>query len=177
MNKKIEEFIQKVGMKETSNPKLNIYINERETLDENLIYWERILVSKRWEVMNFFSDEKGGDLLCRKGFDQVITHYIRGDNAELLVKDLKALSEDEIEARTIRYMFSQYADATIQVMEENVDKLLEKHIAELCSSNKNYTYDVGAFDKQKLNKILMYKAKFEMMWHKQCAELEEKDQK
>lgn len=175
MNKKIEKFIHEVGMKETSNPKLNLYINEKETLEESLKYWEHTLASKGWEVTNFFLDEKRENLLGRKGFNQVIAHYIRGDNAELLVKDLKGLSEDEIEARTIRYMFSQYANATIEVMEEHEDKFLEKHIAELCSSNKNYTYDVGAFDKQKLNKILMYKAKFEMLWHKKCAELEEKE--
>lgn len=172
MNEKIEKFMQEVGMKETTNPKLNLYINEKGRLDESLMYWKQVLLERNWEVVNLFNDENEEDLMCKKGYNEALAHYINGDDAELLVKSLKTLSEDELEARTIRYMFSQYVDTTIEVVEERIDKCLEEHIAEICRSDSSHTYDIGLFDKQEVNRVLMYKAKFEMMWHKQCFELE-----
>ena len=161
--------MKEVGDVESGNSAVNVYIHGEGKMDKSLKYWRDLLLYNEWTATNLFYDEKGGDIASREGFNECLYHYIKcADNAELLVQNLKTLSENELEARVIRYMFSQCIDSEIQVMEkEREDERLEAHIAEICSSGEKYRYNIGIFDKKKLNQILMYKAKFEMMLHQQ----------
>lgn len=164
----VEKFMNELEWNEENACAVNLYINAVRGLERELKYWREHLQKINCGITNFFIDEKSGDLISREGFNKSIAHYVGYDCAELFVRDLASISEDEIEARTIRHMFSKYTDTTIEVMEERENELLEKHIAEICNNGKKYTYGgVGAYDKKIVYRILKCKALFEMMWYGQ----------
>lgn len=123
----------------------------------------------------FYDGEENGDILHKKVLKETIFQCINFSGIPLFVRNYNTISQNKLEARVFKYMLLKYAGIEIVAMEEQKKELLDMHIMEVCEGGMFASYDMhlvdtGVFDFRMLNEILMFKAKFEVMWYGLFAE-------